>query len=130
MKLVKNIAIASIAVASVAGLAACGSQNTADVASENISTAAANFEIARKITTVNNITGDYFQVIEGRCNIEAEPAQLEITCNSPQGTVKNFVGLNAVTTYYVDQLDPAVVSVDQYRVVINPSTLIPDVDVK
>ena len=130
MKIVKNIAIASVAVASVAGLAACGSQNTADVASENISTAAANFEIARKITTVNNITGDYFQVIEGRCNIEAEPAQLEITCDTPLGQVKNFVGLNAVTTYYVDQLDPVTVSKDQYRVVINPSTLIPDVDVK
>lgn len=126
----RTIAAATIAVAAAATLTACSGQNTADVASENISTAAANFEIARKITTVNNITGDFFQVIEGRCNIEAEPAQLEITCQTPMGTVKNFVGLNAVTTYYVDQLDPAQVSVDQYRVVINPSTIIPDVDVK
>ncbi|OZC80216.1 hypothetical protein CH274_13355 [Rhodococcus sp. 06-418-5] len=124
----KRIAIATVAAAIV--LAGCGSQNTADVASENISTAAANFEIAREITTINNVTGDFLQVITGRCNIEAEPAQLEVTCQSPMGIVKNFVGLNAVTTYKVDQLDPATVSVDQYRVVVNPSTLIPDVDVK
>lgn len=126
----KKIAIATAAAAATIGLAGCGSQNTADVASENISTAAANFEIAREITTINNITGDFLQVITGRCNIEAEPAQLEVTCQSPMGIVKNFVGLNAVTTYKVDQLDPATVSVDQYRVVVNPSTLIPDVDVK
>jgi hypothetical protein len=128
---IKRSIAATLAAGTVLGtVVACSDQNAAEVASANLSTAAANFEIARKITTVNNITGDYFQVIEGRCNIEAEPAQLEVTCQSPKGEVKNFVGLNAVTTYYVDQLDPAQVSVDQYRVVINPSTLIPDVDVK
>lgn len=130
MNVTKKAAILIIAAASAASLAACSGQNAAEVASENLSTAAANFEIARKITTVNNITGDYFQEITGRCNIEAEPAQLEITCQSPQGEVKNFVGLNAVTTYFVDQLDPQKVSVDQYRVVINPSTIIPDIDIK
>lgn len=125
----KKIAAASVVAFSAVALTAC-SQNAADIASENISTAADNFEIARKITTVNNVTGDYFQEIVGRCNISATAEQLEVTCKAPDGIKKNFVGLNAVTTYFVDQLDAALVSEDQYRVVINPSTLIPDVDVK
>ena len=132
-KVTKSI-VAGIAGVVVIGTAsACVSQNEADVVSHNISVAADNFEIPRKVIFINNMTGDFIQTIEGYCNIVTEPSQLEVTCKDPQGGfgyLKHFLGINATTTYSVEQLNPAQVSKDHYKVVINPSTLIPDVDIK
>lgn len=108
-------------------MAGCG-DDKADVASENVSKAADNFEVIRKITFINSITDAEYLTIEGRCNIEDEVNQLEVTCLNDDGTyVKNFLGLSDNVTYVSEQLVGIDVSDAQYRVTFAPKQLIPDV---
>ena len=48
------------------GLSGC---NDADIASQNLSTAADNFQINRRIVFYNGITDTYILTIEGLCSI-------------------------------------------------------------
>lgn len=114
-------------------IAVAGCSSNADVASENLSKAADNFEIARRIVFIDTMTNQYMLEIIGRCNIAADGdggGQLEVTCRTDQGDKKHFLGLNHTATYVVEQLDPAKVSQSQYKVFFKPSTIIPDVDMK
>jgi hypothetical protein len=121
-------------VAAAVGLNACGGDTDAQVASENLSKAAEQFEVDRKVVVYNGITDRVKLEIEGPCNIEDERIQLEITCAiSDVGTpdakfVKNFAGLSDNVTYYVEQLHPIGVSTTQYRVIFKPEAIIPDFD--
>ena len=58
----------AIALASIAVLAGCA--NDAQVASYNLSQAADNFKINRRIVFYNGITNDYMLTIEGLCSQE------------------------------------------------------------
>jgi len=127
----KTKIIASV-MTGVTALSLVGCSSNADVVSDNISAAAENFEIARRVIYFNGITDKIMFVIEGRCNIEVDEAesQLEVTCRTPEGDKKHFLGLSDNTTYFVEQVNPVRVSQDYYKVYFNPSTIIPDVDVK
>jgi hypothetical protein len=59
----KFLTVAFTALALAVGLAGCS--NDAQVASRNLSQAADNFEINRRIVFYNGITNDYILVIEG-----------------------------------------------------------------
>jgi hypothetical protein len=98
------------------------------VASENLSKAADQFEIQRRVIFLNGITDTYMLVIEGRCSIEDEITQLEVTCKVGDQFKKHFLGLSDNVTYFVEQLEGASVSTDHYRVIFKPETIIPDVD--
>ena len=56
----------------------------ADVASENISKAADNFEITRRIVFYNGVTGEYILTIEGLCSLgNYDPeGSLSVTCKT------------------------------------------------
>lgn len=122
----KNCITAGLALMLV--LAGCSS--SADIASENLSKAADNFEIARRIVFVDTFTNNYLYAIEGRCNINVDGNQLEVTCRTPQGDKKHFLGLAVGVTYFVEQMNPAVINQDHYKVFFKPSVIIPDVDAK
>lgn len=122
----KIIAVTAVAL-SAFGLSSCSSD--ANVVSENLSKAADQFEIARRIVFINNVTGKYELEIQGLCNIVTEDAQLEVTCKAGGGEYKkHFLGLNETTTYVVEQTESAGVSSDHYRVIFKPEVIIPDVD--
>lgn len=126
----KKIATA-IALSAAVVLSGCSSN--ADVVSENLSKAADNFEVARRVIFIDTMTNEYMLVIEGRCNIGADGdgmGQLEVTCRTPEGDKKHFLGLNHTATYFVEQINPMTVSQDHYKVYFKPSTIIPDVDAK
>jgi hypothetical protein len=129
MKMLKKAVVASLVAASAFTLTSCAEDSAADVASHNLSEAAENFEVARKVKFINNETGVTEMEVVGRCNIEAEPAQLEVTCRTPSGEMKHFLGLNG-SHYTVEQVDAMHVSTDHYRVTYNPSVLIPDIRVQ
>jgi hypothetical protein len=115
----------------VATLAGCSSD--ADVASRNVSKAADNFEIARRIIFYNGITNDYMLVIEGYCSLgNADKAgYLSVTCKTGPGVFKkHFLGLSDNVTFFVEQLDAKNVSTSFYRVVFKPSVIIPDIQFK
>lgn len=97
----------------------------ADVASENVSKAADQFEVQRRVVFLNGITDAYMLTIEGLCSIEDEGNQLEVICKTDGGYKKHFLGLSDNVTYFVEQTSPIGVSVDNYRVTFKPSTLIP-----
>lgn len=114
------------------GLAAC-STNDADVASENLSTAADNFEILRRVVFYNGITGAYMLEIEGFCSLGNNdgPRELSVTCKVGPGEFKkHFLGLSDNVSYFVEQLEGANVSTGHYRVVYKPSVIIPDIDIR
>jgi hypothetical protein len=109
------------------GLAACSSD--ADVASDNLSKAAEQFEIERRIVFVNGITDKYMLVVEGRCSIDDDNNQLEVTCKTGDNEYKkHFLGLSDNVTYMAEQLEGAKVSKYHYRVIFKPETIVPDVD--
>ena len=60
--MIKRILLGS---ALIMALAASSCDPAADVAARNLSAAADNFEIPRRITVFNGITGDVAMVIEG-----------------------------------------------------------------
>lgn len=108
-------------------LTAC--EDDAGVASRNLSKAADMFEIDRRIVFYNGITGDYMLTIEGRCSIEDQRRQLEVTCKvSNTAFKKHFLGLSDNVTYFAEQLETADVSVFHHRIIFKPQTIIPEVD--
>lgn len=120
-----NMVLAAIGVA--AGLAAC--DNDARVASSNLSKAADNFEIKRRIVFYNGISGDYMLTIEGLCSQEHVDRKLAVTCKTgPSDYKKHFLGLSDNVTYFSEQLEGKNVSTYHYRVVFKPSVIIPDID--
>ena len=119
-------------VAIMIGIATMGAGcDTADVASQNISKGADNFEILRKVIFYNVITGEYMHVIEGYCSIEADTVdeQLEVTCKTGGDTyIKDYLGISDNTSYMVLQIEGANVDVYHYRVILRPQVLLPTIE--
>lgn len=127
----KKIALALAAVAVTFGLSACSSD--ADVASKNLSKAADNFEVQRRIVFYNGITDVVLLEIVGLCSLgNADSAgELSVTCKTGPNTYKkHFLGLSDNVTFFVQQLDDVSVSVDRYRVILKPSELVPNFDLR
>ncbi len=122
--------LALTAIVSVAAITGC---SDADLASANLSKAADQFEINRRVVFYNGITSEYILTIEGLCSLgNNDPARkLTVTCKTGVATYKkHFLGISDNVTYFVEQLEPAAVSVYHYRVIFKPQTIIPDVDLK
>lgn len=101
----------------------------ADVASRNLSKAADNFEVNRRIVFYNGFSDTYMLVIEGRCSIVDQGNQLEVVCKiSDDAYAKHFLGLSDNTTYFAEQLTNIDVSVYHHRITFKPQTIIPDID--
>ena len=114
-----------------AALALAGCANDAQIASSNLSQAADNFLINRRIVFYNGITGEYMLVIEGRCSQEPRDKKLEVTCKVGDNAYrKHFLGLSDNVTYFSEQIDSANVSVYQYRVTFKPASIVPSLDVR
>lgn len=105
----------------------------AHVASANLTKAADNFEINRRIIFYNGITGEYMLSVEGLCSLGSaeETKALAVTCKvGPNEFKKHFLGLSNNVTYFAEQIASSKVSPYQYRVVFKPLTIIPDVEVR
>lgn len=115
----------------IIGLTAC---TDADVASRNLSEAADNFEINRRVVFYNGITDTYLLSIEGRCSLgnnDDRSKQVTVTCKTGDNQYKkHFLGLSDNVTYFAEQLEPASVSAYHYRVTFKPQTILPDIDLK
>lgn len=128
----KRIVKIAVAIAAAIGLLA-GCSSSADVASSNLSTAADNFQIDRRVVFYNGITGETMLEIDGYCSLgNNDPVKtLSVTCKTgPNEYEKHFLGLSDNVTYFVEQIQGATVSTSQYHVIWKPSTLIPNIDIK
>ena len=121
------IFVALITGFSVVGISGCSTD--AMMASYNVSKAAEQFQINRRIVFFNGITDTYLLSIEGLCSIEDQRNQLEVTCKTgPNEYKKHFLGLSDNVSYFVEHLQAATVSTAQYKVIFRPTAIIPDVD--
>ena len=114
-----------------AGLAACSSD--ADVASYNLSKAADQFEITRRIVFYNGITGQYILTIEGLCSLGNYDTgrSLSVTCKTGYAEYKkHFLGLSDNVTYFSEQVASASADPYHYKVIFKPASIVPDVDLK
>lgn len=120
-----------IPLAAVAFLAACS--QPADVASENLSLAADNFEVERRIVFYNGVTGQYILSIEGLCskgNGDTDK-KVSFTCKvGPNAYKKHYLGVSDNVTWFMEQMEPTPASIYHYRVVFRPETLVPDIQIK
>jgi hypothetical protein len=125
----KKIAVGLIAATVAAfGLSACSSD--ADVASRNLSNAADNFEVQRRIVFYNGITNQYILEVIGLCSLgnQDKPSELTVTCKTgPSEYKKHFLGLSDNVTYFAEQIDSKGVGTDRYQVNFKPAEILPDV---
>jgi len=133
MKTMKSVATliggASLLTA-VFGITGC---SDAKVASNNLSKAADNFEINRRVVFYNGITGEYMLSIEGMCSLgtATETKAVTVTCKTgPNDYKKHFLGLSDNVTYFAEQMEPAKASQYQYRVVFKPLAIVPDIEIR
>lgn len=110
-----------------------GCSRDADVASRNLSYAADDFQVNRRIVFYNGINGEYILVIEGLCSLgnDRTNSELSITCKVGPGTYKkHFLGRSDNVTFFVEHIEPNTVSTYHYAVMFKPASVIPDVHVK
>lgn len=130
MKIFRNFSIFAIFLA-LLGLVGCS--RDAQIASHNLSEAADNFQIHRRIVFYNGITDKYMLEIEGKCaiKVDSEKNKLDVTCKTGDGIYKkHFLGISDNVTYFVEQLESAGVDTYQYKVVFKPEVIIPDIRLK
>ena len=96
----------------------------------NISREADNFNIVRRVTVIDCITGDVLFQMSGRMSINADTMddQLEIYVEDTDGSYqKHIIGLSDNVTYVVEDLNLGANDVSRYRYTINfnPNMWIP-----
>lgn len=124
----KTLAI-SLSLAATALLSGCN--DDADIASRNLSKAADNFEIVRRVVFYNGITGDYILSVQGLCSVSNNGRSVAFTCKNDEGKyVKHMLGLSDNVTYFSEQLSASDVSVYQYRVTFKPDVILPDINIR
>lgn len=133
MRKVTTALVAAAAAGTLVFTSACTDEAT--TVSDNLSTAADNFEILRRVVFFNGITDTYLLTIEGFCSIVDEGNQLEVTCKIAEGDdegsyEKHFLGLSDNVTYFAEQLDPASVDPFHHRIVFRPESILPDIDLQ
>lgn len=129
--------IAAVAVLLALFAAGCNDSD-ADVAAKNISKAAEQFEVNRRIVFINGITDKYLFEVEGACSVETASSglagALEVTClvgkdeHGNKQFKKVFLGLADNVTYVVEQIGTISVSTARYRVIFKPEAIIPNFD--
>lgn len=120
----------ALSLVALMGLAAC--DDAANVAARNISRAADNFEINRRITFINGMTNQAMLVIEGYCSLGNSDTDLRmsVVCRTGRNEYKrHFLGLGPTVSFMAEQIDAAPASTFQYRVTFNPTIVIPDIRV-
>lgn len=126
---IRAITLTAIAATATFALAGCGTD--ADVASANLSTAAEQFEVERRVVFFNGITDSNLLEIVGRCSIKDEGSQLEVTCKiGPDEYKKHFLGLSDNVSYFVEQIEVVDVDVYRYRVIFKPEVIVPAIDLE
>jgi hypothetical protein len=118
----------TLAALTLVSAGACSS--AADTASRNVSTAADNFEVNRLIVGINLRTGENLFSVEGACSITRDGDLVVICKVGPDEFKKHFFGLAEGVTYVSTQLGPVVASQYRTRIILRPTTILPDFDLE
>lgn len=111
----------------VGGLTACESE--ADTANRNLSKAAENFEVPRRIVGINGITDKILFSVEGFCSIENDGRKLDVICKNEDNTIeRTTLGLSDNVSYVSTQIGGKKVGLFRPRIIFRPETIIPNFD--
>ena len=121
----KIIAILLVMVCMVGALTGC---TAADDVNHNLSQAADNFEVVRKITVYNARTDMIVMEMEGLMSLSNNStSELVVTCKTGEDEYKkNYVYLNDYVIYVVEDITGTVT--DPYHYKIHFYTAVPDFD--
>lgn len=126
----KKITLALVA-ALVLGLGAtaCTGPSAADRANENLSKAAENFEVPRRIVGINGITDSVLFSVEGFCSYEIGGGSYQAICKQPDGSIeRTTLAKSDNVTIVVTQMQGVHVDPFRSRVIFRPETIIPNFD--
>jgi hypothetical protein len=124
----KKIILAATAVTLVT-LAGCTS--AADRANDNLSKAAENFEVPRRITGINGITDNVLFTVEGFCSYEIVDGAYEVIClvDRQTGEVeRTTLAQSDNVTMLVVQTGGTEVDLFRPRVIFRPENVVPNFD--
>ena len=114
-------------IALVIGLSACTS--AADKASENLSKAAENFEVPRRIVGINGITDTVLFSVEGFCSYETGGGTYDVICKQPDGSIeRTTMAKSDNVTVVVTQMGGVDVDLFRSRVIFRPESVVPNFD--
>lgn len=124
-KFQKCIAVAFVALLIITTLAGC--QRQANRVSYNLSLEADNFNVARKLTVINQRTDTILFQMTGNFSIEKETdGDLAVIGENENGTYyKHFVYLSSEISYIVEDLGKTGVNKYRYEINFNPNMIIP-----
>lgn len=122
----KIFAILLVVLCLIGCLAGC---SEADNVNHNLSQAADNFQVVRKITVYNARTDLIVMEMEGFMSLSNTSAnELVVTCmTGPNQYKKNYIYLNEYVIYVVEDITGTVT--DPYHYKIHFYTALPDIDV-
>ena len=106
-----------------------GCQDDVQVATRNLTKAADNFEVMRRILFYNTWKGEVLKEYVGKCSVKDETTKFSVICKTGESEFKrDIVGRNESMTYVVEQMKPVAASVFYYRRTFKPQSVLPDVD--
>lgn len=124
--------IAGILVGGAALFSVTACTDAATTANDNLTKAADNFEVPRRIIGINGITDKVLFTVEGFCSITPSDNKLDVLCKTDaNGTVeRTSLGLSDNVTWVSTQLAGVKVSFIQPRVIFAPGAIVPNVDLR
>ncbi len=104
--------------------------SAADRANDNLSKAAENFEVPRRIVGINGITDTALFSVEGYCSYEVpENGTFEAICKNEDGTIeRTTLYLSDNVTFVSTQLRGVKVDLFNPRIIFRPESIIPNFD--
>lgn len=127
-KIIPALVIAGLA---VTGLTAC--ESASDRANKNLSKAAENFEVPRRIVGVNTITDTVLWTVEGYCSYETGGNTIDVICATDEDDRKGSVmrttmGKADNVTFVSTQLEAVDVDFFRPRIIFRPENIVPNFD--
>lgn len=119
----KKIILAIVAVLAVLSISGC--KSAADTADENLSKAAENFEVPRRIVGINAITDNVLFSVEGYCSYETSGNTIDVICATDRTgkgakVMRTTLGKSDNVTFVVTQLQAVDVDFFHPRVIFRP----------
>ncbi len=113
------------------GVLLVGCESAADRANSNLTDAAENFEVPRRITAINGITDKVLFTVEGFCSYESDGRTFEAIClvDRASGEVeRTTLGLSDNVTFVSTQTGGVDVDLFRPRVIFRPEAIVPNFD--
>ncbi len=120
-----------LALGAVALLALTGCGNDSDVVNQNLDTDADNFKVNRRVVFYNAILDKYILSVEGFCSVDpGDGNRMTVTCKVGNEYKRNALGKSDNVLWWYEQLTTAGVSANHYKVILKPSVIIPEPEIR